>query len=104
MEAGKLDRFIIVQRKSVTVSATGATSETWANLLAVRAAMLDATADEIAGDFGEAEAKTVVFLVRWNPTPITTGDRILCGGETYDLKEIVEVGRRKGWKLRGVAQ
>ncbi|MCW1919967.1 phage head closure protein [Rhodobacter sp. KR11] len=104
MEAGKLDRFITVQRKSVTVSATGAITETWANLMAVRAAMLEMTADEIVGDFGEAEAKTVVFLVRWHPSPITTGDRILCEGATYDLKEIVEVGRRKGWKLRGVAQ
>ena len=104
MEAGKLDRFIIVQRKTESLSATGAITETWTNLLAVRAAILDQTAEEIAGGFGEAEAKTVVFLVRWNPTPITTGDCILCGSVVYDLKQIVEVGRRKGWKLRGVAQ
>lgn len=104
MEAGKLDRPIVVQRKTETVAASGAVIETWVNLLSVRAEVRDPTADEIAGGFGQAEAQSVWFVVRWNPSPITTGDRILYAGRVYDVKEIVEIGRRKGWKLRGVAQ
>lgn len=104
MEAGKLNRFITVQRKTETVSASGAVTETWADLMAVRAEVREPTAEEIAGGFGEAEAQTVVFIVRWHPSPITTGDRILFAGRTYDLKEIVEIGRRNGWKLHGVGQ
>jgi head-tail adaptor len=86
MEAGKLDRTITVQRLIQAVAPSGAVSKTWSNL-----------------SFGEAARQTVVFLVRWHPSPITTGDRILYAGRTYDLKEIVEIGRRKGWQLRAVA-
>jgi head-tail adaptor len=78
-------------------------SKTWSNLITVRAEVREPTTDEITLSFGEAARQTVVFLVRWHTSPITTGDRILYAGRTYDLKEIVEIGRRKGWQLRAVA-
>ena len=103
MQAGKLNRTITVQREEESVGATGAVTKQWANLLTVRAEVRERTADEIATGFGEAETETLVFVVRWCPSPITTGDRILYQGRSYDLRQIVEVGRRRGWKLRAVA-
>jgi len=103
MQAGKLNQRITVQRRAEAVTASGAVVETWADLMSVRAEVRELTADEVATGFGEAQADTLVFVVRWHPAPITTGDRILFNGRAYDLKQIVEIGRREGWKLRGVA-
>ena len=104
MRAGKLDRTITVQRLAETVGASGAVSTTWENLLTVRAEVREITADEVAMGFGSGEVETLIFVVRWHPSPISTGDRILFEGRAYDLKQIAEIGRRQGWKLRGVAQ
>lgn len=104
MQAGKLSKMITVQRAVETVAASGAVTRTWTDLLSVRAEVRELTADEVATGFGEAQADTLVFVVRWHPSPITTGDRIICDSRAYDLKQIVEIGRREGWKLRGVAQ
>ncbi|MDB5659559.1 MAG: phage head-tail adaptor, putative, family [Cypionkella sp.] len=102
MEAGKLDRIITVQRGVETVLPGRVPTIAWTNLLTVRAEVREQNADEIATGFGQAEAETLIFVVRWHPTPITTGDRILFQGRTYDLKAITEIGRRDGWKLRAV--
>ena len=104
MRAGKLDRTITVQRLAETVGASGAVTTTWENLLTVRAEVREITADEAATGFGAGEVETLIFVVRWHPSPISTGDRILFEGKSYDLKQIAEIGRRQGWKLRGVAQ
>lgn len=104
MRAGKLDRTITVHRLAETVGASGAVSTVWENLMTVRAEVREVTADEVATGFGAAEAETLVFVTRWHPSPITTGDRIMFDGKSYDLKQIAEIGRREGWKLRGVAQ
>lgn len=103
MQSAKLDRTITVQRMTQTVAPSGAVSNAWTNLATFRAEARDLTADEVATGFGSAEQGTVVFVVRWHPAPITTGDRILYEGQTFDLKQIAEIGRRKGWKLRAVA-
>ena len=104
MEAGKLDRTITLQRQVEAVAASGAVTKTWTNLITVRAEVRLPTAEEVTQGFGVAERQTVMFVVRWSPTPIATGDRILFAGRTFDLKEIVEIGRRRCWTLRGVAQ
>lgn len=103
MQAGKLSRIVTVQRLVETVSPSGAVTQNWQNVLTCRAEVREQTAEEIATGFGQAEAEALVFLVRWHPAGISTGDRILLAGRAYDLKQIAEIGRREGWKLRGVA-
>lgn len=103
MQSAKLDRTITVQRLTETVAPSGAVSTAWANLVTIRAEVRDQTADEVATGFGSAGQDTLVFVVRWHPTPITTGDRIIYEGRAFDLKQVAEIGRRKGWKLRAVA-
>lgn len=103
MRAGTLDRSVTIQRRAETVAASGSVTETWTDLIACRAELRAPTAEELATGFGEAERETVIFTVRWHPTPISTGDRILCAGRFYDIKQIVEIGRRQGWQLKAVA-
>ena len=102
MQAGKLDRTIIVQRGLEALQPGRVPTITWTNLITVRAEVREQNADEIATGFGQAEAETLVFVIRWHPTPISTGDRIVFEGRSYDLKAIAEIGRREGWKLRAV--
>lgn len=102
MQAGKLNRVVTVQRLVETVSPSGAVAQDWQDILTCRAEVREQTAEEKAMGFGLAEAETLVFVVRWHPVGISTGDRILHAGRAYDLKQIAEIGRREGWKLRGV--
>lgn len=102
MRAGKLDRTIAVERKTETVTPSGSVVTAWTNLATVRAEIVQQSASEFLTGFGEAEAGTVIFRIRYLPD-ITTADRVTYAGQVYDLKEIVEIGRRRGLELRATA-
>lgn len=104
IEAGKLDRTVTFERYEKTVNPSGSVSENWRPILTVRAEVRELRAEEVTVGFGEAQRETLVFVVRWNPTPITTGDRIAYNGRLFNIRQIVELGRRDGWKPVGVAQ
>lgn len=103
IEAGKLNRTVQFEREVETVNPSGAVAKVWTPFLTVRAEVRELRADEVATGFGEADRETVVFVVRWNPTPVTTGDRVSYGGRVFDIRQITELGRRDGWKISGVA-
>ncbi|KRB31715.1 head-tail adaptor protein [Mesorhizobium sp. Root172] len=100
MRAGKLDRTISLQRAVETVAPSGAVSSAWVTLATVRAELLQATADEAAAGYGEAETVSRVYRIRWLPNvEITAADRVL-DGAAYGIKDVVEIGRRRGLELR----
>jgi SPP1 family predicted phage head-tail adaptor len=99
MQAGKLDRQVIFERRSEEVQDTGTTIETWTAFLTVRAEVRNMLSDEITLDLGAGEKVTRVFVIRWTPETITTEDRVVYNGESYDVRQIVEVGRRGGLRL-----
>lgn len=94
LNIGALNRRITIERRAV--------SRAWEPLCTVWAELLQQSANEYLTGFGEAEAGSVVFRVRYRPG-ITTADRVTYAGTAYNLKEINEVGRRDGLELRGVA-
>jgi SPP1 family predicted phage head-tail adaptor len=102
MRAGKLDRTISIERKTETVSETGSVVSAWLNIATVRAEIVTQSASEFLTGFGEAESGTIVFRVRYL-AGITTADRVSYAGQVYDLKEVTEIGRRRGLELRAVA-
>jgi len=101
MRAGKLDRTITIQRPTETKNGPHVVTA-WTNIATVRAEIVTQTASEFLTGFGEAESGTIIFRVRF-VAGITTADRITYAGTAYDLKEIVEIGRRSGLELRAVA-
>jgi SPP1 family predicted phage head-tail adaptor len=103
MQAGKLDRQITIQTKTETIAASGGVTMLWEDVATLRAEVREQTADEIATGFGFTEAETLVFVIRWHPSRVTTDQRIMFDGRAYDIKQIAEIGRRAGLKLRGVA-
>lgn len=102
MRAGKLDRSITIERKSETVSDSGSAFTAWTNIATARAEIVRQSADEYLTGFGEAETGTVIFRIRYLGG-ITTADRIIFDGTAYNIKEIAEIGRRRGLELRAVA-
>ncbi|SOE08496.1 SPP1 family predicted phage head-tail adaptor [Hoeflea halophila] len=99
MRAGKLDRTISVERKTETVYETGAVVTDWLAIATVRAEVVTQSADEFLTGFGKAESGNVIFRVRYLHD-VTTADRVICDGKIYDLKEVIEVGRRRALELR----
>lgn len=100
MRAGKLDRSIDLQRNVETKSSTGSVTSAWTNFAAgLRAEKIDATADETPRTFGEAEAITMTFRIRYVGN-LTTADRVIYEGVPFNLVGITEIGRRRGLELR----
>lgn len=102
MRAGKLDRLITIERLDETVAPSGAVTADWSRVAKVRAELVQQAADEFLAGPGEGEQRTLVFRIRWR-TGLSTADRVIFEGKPFDLKQIVEIGRRRGLELRVVA-
>lgn len=102
IRAGKLDRTITLQRKTETVSDSGGVVTAWTDFATVRAEIVQQSASEFLTGYGEAEAGTVIFRIRYL-AGITTSDQIMFDGTAYNIKEIAEIGRRRILELRAVA-
>lgn len=100
MRAGKLDRIIILQREVQSVLDSGDVLSSWTAIATVRAELIQATADEAATGFGEAETVLRTFRIRWPASEITTAERVFYAGAAYNIKDLVEIGRRRGLELR----
>jgi SPP1 family predicted phage head-tail adaptor len=68
----------------------------------VRAQIIQASTEEFMKGWGASDEAAIVFRIRYFDG-LTNADRVSYGGKTYDLKEIKEIGRRKGLDLRTTA-
>ena len=103
IDSRKLDRLIVVERKSDTVDDFGTPIEGWSPVTTLRAQRLENGSREFVRSYGVAEEGSAVFRIRY-VAGITTTDRVLFDGEPFDLVEIVELGRRQGLDLRVKSQ
>lgn len=99
MRAGKLDRVITIQRFTSTVDDYGTPVQAWTDVATVRAQLVQASTEEFIRGFGASDETVVIFRVRWLDG-ITNADRCLYDAGTFNIKEIKEIGRRKGLELR----
>lgn len=102
MRAGKLDRTIAIERAGETVQPSGDIVTAWTNIATVRAEIVQQAASEFLTGYGETENGNVIFRIRYL-AGLTTADRVVYDGVAHDLKEITEIGRRRGLELRAVA-
>jgi head-tail adaptor len=103
LRAGAMDRVITIQGVVVSIDAFGSTAETWSDLITTRAQLITSSAKEFIHDYGASSVTTSIFRTRYVPD-ITLANRVLYDGGTYLLKEIAEIGRRRGLELRCVQQ
>lgn len=104
MRAGLLTHVITIERETETVTAAGHVKKAWTPLATVRAQIKTASVNEYLSGFGEADAGNAVFVTRFIPgVTITTADRIVHNGKVFNIKAVVEIGRKRGLELRAVA-
>lgn len=99
MRAGHLDREIVIQSASSTVGADGTPSTVWTDFAAVRAQLVQADTEEFLRGYGETAGLAVIFRIRWLDG-VSVEQRVRYAGRSLNIREIKEIGRRKGLELR----
>jgi SPP1 family predicted phage head-tail adaptor len=97
VRAGKLDRKITVQRASETRNAYNEIEPVWADLFTVWASKKTQSGREALQAEQVVASNTVVFAIRYKA--ITTKDRVIFEGQTYDITSLNELGRREGLEI-----
>lgn len=100
MRAGKLDRSITIQRFTSTVNEYGTPVQDWTDLATVRAQIVQASTEEFIRAYGASDKTVIIFRLRLLDD-VTNADRVKYGdGPHFNIKEIKEIGRRRGLELR----
>lgn len=95
MRSGNLDRRITIQRKNSIQNQYGEPIETWIDVATVWAEKRDLRGTErYAAQQDIAEVDTRFRL--WYRRGFSAMDRILCEGRTYEIVQVIELGRREG--------
>lgn len=109
MRAGKLDRLINLQRKTVSKSNTGQEIITWTLMASNRPASVTA----LRGDERFTGAQIVAqeqfeFIIRWSSdvADLEADDRLIypsvdspAENQLYDIVQVSEIGRRAGMRI-----
>lgn len=98
MRSGKLDRTIKVQSFTSTVNDYGTPIETWTDVATARAEIIQSSTQEYLTN-GASDTTTVIFRTRYFEG-LTNAGRVVVGGKEYNVREVKEIGRRKGLELR----
>lgn len=101
MRAGNLDRTIVITQCAPDIDRNGTMSMTWTVVATMRAQLLQNATDDMIGDGGSQTQKTVVFRTRWLDD-VTLERRVTYVGQEFEIKEIKELGRRRGLDLKCV--
>lgn len=102
MRAGTLDRTITIQRATEARDDFGVVTEVWAPVASLRAALIQASTTEFLQGAGLQGDAAVIFRTRFLEG-LTVRDRVLFEGVAHDIKEVKEIGRRRGLEIRTVA-
>lgn len=102
MRAGTFDRIVRIDRYSAGVPNDYGNSEpAWTALASLRAQIVQASTEEFMRSAGASEETAIIFRTRWL-SGVNTADRIHYEGTFFNIKEVKEIGRRKGLELRAV--
>jgi len=106
MRAGSLDRWLILQRRTVETDALGEEVETFIDLATVRASKTDISdAEKVRAQQVGAEI-TTRFQIRWsvNWSDLNPKDRVTCESREYEVVGVKEIGRREGIEITACAR
>lgn len=100
MRAGQLDRTIAIDAWSAAEpDAAGTVQEGWTPFATVRAQLVQASTDEFLAGYGETDKTVTIFRIRWLDG-LTNAHRVTYDGKALNIREVKEIGRRKGLELR----
>lgn len=104
MRIGRLDRRITLLARTLARDSFGDATETFAPVATVWAQVIHDRGGELSrtNDAQRQAQAVVTFRIRWR-VGLTSDMRIACEGNEYDVKAIMEIGRRVGVALQAVA-
>jgi SPP1 family predicted phage head-tail adaptor len=95
IQAGKLDRRITIQERTVTRDSAGGETVTWVDRATVWASKNDVSGRDQLLANQMAATGLVRFWIRHRSDVVGT-DRIVYDDTAYDIQHIAEIGRREG--------
>lgn len=95
MEAGKLDRKIRIETKSVTLDTYGQETVTWTTRAEVWAAVMPLRGSELIASAQLTPETMTKFRIRYRSDILPT-DRIVYENKNYDIQYVAELDRRVG--------
>lgn len=99
MRTGRLDRRIILQRKTVTVDGSGAEIYTWVDLATIWAIYIPSRGAERFLAMQKVAEIDTIFRIR-HRNDVTAKDRISYRGKLYDIQAIVDLcGRDRALEI-----
>ena len=106
MDALKLDRRIVLQRKTITRGEANAPLETWTIIATVWASKRDVTDVERLRADEVGSALTTRFEIRWasEVSDLGADDRLIFDGRTYNIEGVREIGRHDGLEINATAR
>lgn len=87
IRAGKLRNVITVQRANAIIDEAGTPVITWADLVELRAEILEQRDSESIGNQGASDRRLVDFKT-WYRADLTNADRILFKGEPLNIRQV----------------
>jgi SPP1 family predicted phage head-tail adaptor len=101
LQAGAMDRRIALQQATVTYDALNNPTETWATLATVWASKEDLSDSERVAAAEVGAAMTTRFRIRYSlkVSGINPKDRLTFDGNTYEVVNTKEIGRREGIEI-----
>ena len=100
--AGRLDRLVTIERKTVVQDATGQPVETWATWRQAWMGKKDIRAEERFRSDQELASEMTVWMSHWIDG-LSTEDRLSVDGKTYDILGLAELGRKSGFEITTIA-
>lgn len=106
LDAGTLDRRIIIERPETTFDSYNRPQTSWVLVKSVRASWRRATANERLSSAQVGAQVTDIFEVRWSSTmaAIDPKCRLTFDGRVYDISEVTPIGRKDGLIVRAGAR
>lgn len=99
MRSGRLDRTINIERSTHSVDAAGTPAFAWSPVVELRAELIEANTEEFIRSFGAGEEQLRIFRSRF-VEGVTTADQIVFEGKRHNIREVKELGRRRGLEIR----
>ena len=103
MRAGRLDRRVTIQTRTLTRNSYGEQVETWADDDTVWGERFDLRGREFFAARQVSADVTTRFRLRYR-TGLTVLHRLVCDGVTYDIHQVSEIGRRQGLEILASAR
>jgi SPP1 family predicted phage head-tail adaptor len=97
IRAGRMDKTITIQRSTQSKDAYGAVTDTWADLMTVRAELVENNAQEFLRNSGESSERVAVFKIWFRDVGLF--DRVSYAGRIFNIEGMKELSRRQGLEL-----